>query len=884
MQSNLTVGMLAHVDAGKTTLSEGMLFRGGCLRQLGRVDHQDAFLDTGDMERKRGITIFSKQAVLPLEGVTLTLLDTPGHVDFSAEMERTLPVLDYAVLVINGSDGVQGHTLTLWQLLERYHIPTFLFINKMDLPGTDRDSLLAQLQKRLHSHCVSFFPQPEPHSLEEEIALCDDAALDQFLDHGRVGVDTVARLIRRRQLFPCFFGAALKLEGVDRLLDGLTRYTCSPSYSGEFGAKVFKITRDQQNNRLTHLKITGGSLRVKDLLSNHHPDLPQERVWAEKVNQIRIYSGERYTVTEEAAAGTVCAVTGLSQTYPGQGLGAEGASLTPVLEPGLSFRVLLPEESDPMSCLLRLRQLEEEDPQLSLSWMESSREIHLHLMGEVQLEVLRHLILERFGLEVDFDAGRIVYRETIARPVIGIGHFEPLRHYAEVHLLLEPGPRGSGLCVDCVCGEDDLSRPWQRQVLSYLQEEEHPGVLTGSPLTDLKITLLTGKAHNKHTQGGDFHKAAGRALRQGLMQAQSILLEPWYQFRLEVPGEAVGRAMTDLQRMTDDLSLPESSGGCTILTGSAPMACLREYTAQVTAYTGGLGRLTCSSRGFAPCRGQEEIVEAIGYDPERDVEHPADSIFCSHGTGVVVKWNEVKEHMHLDSGICLAPQEPPSPFPAAGKDAPKPRGSLEQDAELQAIYEHTYGPIKHRDILPKPVQSRPQTQASPAAVWQEGPDYLLVDGYNIIHAWEDLREIARLNMDAARQCLMDLLSNYQSFRQKEIILVFDAYQVPGGVGEVSRYHNISVVYTKEAETADAYIEKVTYQMGKQHRVTVATSDSVIQMIIWGHGALRLTPQALREEMEQTNADIRDIIQKNNRKGSGPSFILGGYGRTLAERQ
>lgn len=879
MQNNLAVGMLAHVDAGKTTLTEAMLYKGGCLRQLGRVDHQNAFLDTDAMERKRGITIFAKQAVLPLADATLTLLDTPGHVDFSAEMERTLQVLDYAILVISGTDGVQGHTATLWQLLARYEVPVFLFINKMDMPGADSAAQLSALQSQLHAGCLSFTGRQGDPALAEEIALCDDDALARFLDHGEVGDDTVVSLIRRRKLFPCYFGSALKLDGIDELLQGLARYARPGEYPGGFGAKVYKISRDAQNNRLTHLKVTGGELTVKAALSYRNPDRPEDPGWSEKVNQIRIYSGEKFTAVDKALPGTVCAVTGLTRTYPGQGLGVEPASQPPALEPVLSYRVLLPDGSDPHSALAQLRQLEEEDPQLAVSWTESTQEIHLQLMGEVQLEILQTIISQRLGLAVTFDTGSILYRETITRPVIGMGHFEPLRHYAEVHLLLEPGPRGSGLRFDSRCSEDILPRSWQRLVLTHLAEREHPGVLTGAPVTDIKITLLTGRAHNKHTEGGDFRQATYRAVRQGLMQADCLLLEPWYRFQLKVPADSVGRAMTDLQRMTDKLSLPETVGGHTLFTGAAPVAALREYAAEVTAYTRGRGQLACSFMGFAPCLNQDEVVAAAGYSAERDTENPADSIFCAHGAGFQVKWDQVKDHVHLDSGLRLDRDEPPPDTAPQrnGTDHTRERNPFALDEELKTIYERTYGAVKNRDILPVPPRpARPpkevqyKSQASPK---YEPPDYLLVDGYNIIHGWEDLSAVARGNLDAARQALMDLLSNFRGFRQEEIILVFDAYKVPGGEGSVSRYHNISVVYTKEAETADAYIEKVTYEIGRRHRVTVATSDGAVQLIILGHGALRVTPQALRAEIEQTNADIRAILEENNRPGFSPSIIF-----------
>lgn len=862
MRQNLAIGMLAHVDAGKTTLTEAMLYEGGSLSRLGRVDHQDAFLDTDAMERKRGITIFAKQAVLPLDKITLTLLDTPGHVDFSAEMERTLQVLDYAVLVISGSDGVQGHTLTLWQLLERYRIPTFLFVNKMDLDGTDQEQLMAELKGRLGEGCVRFSDREEDEAFHEEIAFCDEDALSRFLERGTLDDDTAAALIEARKLFPCYFGAALRLTGVDTLLRGLERYTRIPDYPGEFGAKVFKISRDSQNNRLTHLKITGGTLAVKAPLTNRGPDVPENQAWTEKVNQIRLYSGEKFQAVDEVLPGTICAVTGLSQTVPGQGLGGSAASLPPVLEPVLSYRVILPDGCDPLVALRQLRQMEEEDPQLSLSWTEQTQEIHLSLMGEVQLEVLSQRIQERFGLEIAFDAGRILYRETIAGPVVGMGHFEPLRHYAEVHLLLEPGERGSGLRFASSCSEDTLARNWQRLILTHLEEREHPGVLTGAPVTDMTITLLTGRAHLKHTEGGDFRQATYRAVRHGLMQAESVLLEPWYRFRLEVPSDAVGRAMTDLQRVSDDVSLPESDGARAVLTGAAPVAALRDYAAEVAAYTRGLGRLSCSLTGFAPCHNRDAVIAASGYDAERDVENPADSVFCSHGAGFVVNWREAKSHMHLDSGYRLPRKEQPVESVQTNAILTGYRDIFQMDKELRGIYERTYGPIKDRDVLPR--QRAAKETLTPAIHHRadmEGPDYLLVDGYNIIHAWEDLREVSRQSMDAARQLLLDLLSGYRAFREREVIVVFDAYRVLGGERAVERYHNISVVYTKEAETADSYIEKATYEIGKKHRVEVATSDGSVQLIILGHGALRITPDSLREELERTGDELRAYLER-----------------------
>lgn len=862
----LVAGILAHVDAGKTTLSEALLYRGGCLRKLGRVDHQNAFLDTDAMERERGITIFAKQAVLPLPGGEVTLLDTPGHVDFSAEMERTLRVLDCAVLVISGTDGIQGHTRTLWRLLERYQVPVFLFVNKMDLAGADRVALLEALRRELGSGCVDFGNRDD--AFWEEVALCDEAVLAHFLETGTVEDGEITRLVAQRKLFPCFFGSALKLEGVDEFLEGLVRYAPTPVYPAEFGARVYKITRDPQGGRLTCLKVTGGTLKVKTLLSGTCAG--SGAPWEEKADQIRIYSGARFQTAEEAPAGTVCAVAGLDHTYPGEGLGFETDWTAPLLEPVLTYQVQLPPESDPHTALQKLRQLEEEDPQLYVVWKESLQEIHVQLMGEVQLEILQRLIRDRFGLEVTFGEGGIVYRETIAGPVEGVGHFEPLRHYAEVHLLLEPLPQGSGVQLATACPEDQLDRNWQRLILTHLAEREHPGVLTGSALTDVKITLLTGWAHIKHTEGGDFRQATYRAVRQGLMQAESILLEPWYDFRLEVPAEQVGRAMSDLQRMNAEMAPPETVGTEAVLTGAAPVSQLRHYAQEVRAYTRGQGRLNCTLKGYAPCHDQEAVVEALGYDPERDVENPADSVFCSHGAGVTVKWNEVREKMHVDSGWRPpeeAPLEEPAPVPAV-RSVSTYAGTLEQDKELQAIFERTYGPVKRRTFLPpKEPKTAPAQSAEKRVIREQnqGPEYLLVDGYNIIFAWDELKDIAKDNLDAARKQLCDLLSNYQGFCKCEVIVVFDAYKVKGNPGSVTRYHNIYVVYTKEAETADAYIEKATYEIGRRHRVKVATSDGPEQLIILGHGALRLSASAFRDEVEQVQGHIAQILAHNNRR-------------------
>ena len=864
----LVVGMLAHVDAGKTTLSEGMLYEGGALKRLGRVDHRDAFLDTDALERERGITIFSKQAELSLPGAELTLLDTPGHVDFSSEMERTLQVLDCAVLVISGTDGVQGHTRTLWRLLERYHIPTFLFINKMDLAGADREVRMAELERLLDGGCVDFSQDRTGEAFLEQVAVCDEEVLGRYLETGTVADEEITALIAGRKLFPCWFGSALRLEGVAELLEGLERYAPVPVYPAQFGARVYKIARDPQGNRLTYLKVTGGELKVKDLLTGRDGPAGEE-VWEEKADQLRIYSGARFRGVDRAGPGTVCAVTGLTHTYAGQGLGAEAAAVHPLLEPVLTYRMLLPEGTDAHAVLPKLEQLEEEDPQLHIVWNEALREIHVQLMGEVQLEILRRLLRERFGLEAEFDAGSIVYKETIAAPVEGVGHFEPLRHYAEVHLLLEPGPRGSGLCFESRCSEDLLEGRWQRLVLTHLAEREHRGVLTGAPVTDLKITLAAGRAHQKHTEGGDFRQATYRAVRQGLMEAESVLLEPWYDFRLEVPAGQVGRAMSDLQRRGGQFAPPETEGERAVLTGMAPVSGLRDYAMEVVSYTKGQGRLFCTLRGYEPCGNAAEVIAAAGYDPERDLEQTPDSVFCSHGAGVVVKWDQVKSHMHLESVLRPAPEERAEERSAAPERRSRAAGgSLEQDRELQAIYERTYGKVEREAFRPQPkapARTSLDERRYSVETQARGPEYLLVDGYNIIHAWDELKSLARSDLSAARKALMDILSNYQGFRKCEVIVVFDAYKVKGNPGSVSRYHNIHVVYTKEAETADNYIEKVTYELGRRYRVRVATSDGVEQLIILGHGALRVSARIFRQEIEEAEGRIADLIAENNRK-------------------
>lgn len=844
-KKRITVGILAHVDAGKTTLTEAMLYAGGQLRRLGRVDHGDAFLDTDALERQRGITIFSKQAVLSLGEAEITLLDTPGHVDFSAEMERVLQVLDCAILVLSGADGVQGHTETLWRLLAQYQIPTFLFVNKMDLPGAGRSALLAELRGRLSPDCVDF-GAPDP---AEEIALRDEALLEAYLAGRPLPTGGIAQLIAARRLFPCWFGSALRLDGVEEFLRGLALYAPDPIRGQAFGAKVFKIGRDPLGARLTYLKVTGGSLKVKEPLRGDS--------WQEKADQLRLYSGEKYQLLAEAPAGTVCAVTGLSRTKPGEGLGAEAASAPPALEPVLRCQLLLPEGCPAHAFLPKLRQLEEEDPQLHIRWSESANEIQVQLMGEVQREVLQSVIRDRFGVEVGFGPASVCYRETILAPAEGVGHFEPLRHYAEVHLLLEPLPPGSGLRFASRCGEDQLARSWQRLVLAHLAEKEHPGVLTGSPVTDVKFTLVAGRAHLKHTEGGDFREAAYRAVRQGLKMAECQLLEPWYSLRLELPADCVGRAIADLQRMEAAFDPPELCGERAVLTGRAPVAEVGGYAREVAAYTKGRGRLSLTLQGYAPCHNAPDVIAALGYDSEADTEAPTGSVFCAHGAGFYVPWDQVRRHMHVDSGLSFQKTGAAAPAPVRAGPV-RYAGTLEEDKELEAIFARTFGPVRHRDFLyyQNALQAeRRQADAPQAPVH----DYLLADGYNLLFGWDDLKELAHRDLAAARQKLMDTLCNYQGFTQSTVILVFDAYKVPGGAGEVERYHNIYVVYTREAETADMFIEKATYGLAERHRVRVATSDGMEQLIILGHGALRISAAAFQQEVAAVEQRIRALI-------------------------
>lgn len=847
----IVVGILAHVDAGKTTLSEGMLYTSGAIRTMRRVDNRDAFLDTYALERERGITIFSKQAVFPLGTTQVTLLDTPGHVDFSPEMERTLQVLDYAILVISGADGVQGHTRTLWNLLRRYEIPTFVFVNKMDQKGTDAEVLLQELKNVLEEGCVDFSTKRDVH-FYEEAAVCSEDALEEFLETGRLKKETLQELFLERQLFPCFFGSALRLEGVKEFVEQMQELIKVPAYPETFGAKVFKIARDEAGNRLTYLKITGGSLKVKAVIEG------------QKVNQIRIYSGEKYEAVNEVEAGSICAVTGLSDTYPGEGLGAEQGTYLPVLEPVLNYQVIPTEGDDPILLLPKLRELEEEEPQLHIVWEEALQEIHVQLMGEVQLEVLKTLIYERFGVEVEFGQGNILYKETIQNTVEGVGHFEPLRHYAEVHLLLEPGEPGSGVQCMSVCSEDLLDRNWQRLILTHLMETEHRGVLTGAPITDIRITLVSGKAHLKHTEGGDFRQAVYRAVRQGLKQADSVLLEPYYEYRLELPSENVGRAMTDIERMHGTFGLPQTEADRTILTGTAPVSTMRDYQKEVHAYTRGNGTLQCTLKGYALCHNTEEVLAATGYDSERDTLHPTGSVFCAHGAGFLVPWYEVKEYMHLPSIM----QEKPSDSSEEKQTAyrvPEETDAWIDTEEVDRIIAQSVSANKKQKTLPKKKVPEYYKSTSKPKKQEVREEYLLVDGYNVIFAWEDLKDLAQVSIDGARGKLLDVLCDYQGMKKCNLIVVFDAYRVQGHKTEISTYHNIHVVFTKEAETADQYIEKFAHENGKKYNVTVATSDGLEQIIIRGQGCRLLSARELKDEIERTKKTLFEEHPQESKK-------------------
>lgn len=852
---HINLGLLAHVDAGKTTLSEGMLYLSGVIRSMGRVDHGDAFLDTYELERARGITIFSKQAVLTWKDARITLLDTPGHVDFSAEMERTLQVLDCAALVVSAADGVQGHTETLWKLLKRYNIPVFIFVNKMDQEGADKDSVLQELRKRFGEGCIDFtrILTEEGASPEEmeNLALCGEEMMEEYLETGTISRETLQKALAARKVFPCWFGSALRAEGVAEFLDGIRTFAPEVSYPEAFGAKVYKIARDAQGNRLTYLKVTGGKLKVKETLADT----------GEKINQIRIYSGEKYETPQEVCAGQVCAVTGPEQTRPGQGLGTEQASELPVLEPVLTYSLELPEGCDVHQMLRNLRKLEEEEPELSVVWEEETGEISVRLMGEVQTGILQSIIKERYGVLVLFGKGKIVYKETIEEPVEGVGHYEPLKHYAEVHLLLEPGERGSGMQFASACSEDVLDRNWQRLILTHLEEKPHRGVLTGSQITDTKITLLSGKAHQKHTEGGDFRQACYRAVRQGLMKARSVLLEPYYKFRMELPSDCVGRAMTDIQRMYGKFDPPGIEEETAILEGTAPVSAMAGYQTEFASYTGGRGRLFCSLKGYDVCHNAEEVVEACGYNPGSDLDNPADSVFCAHGAGFLVPWDRVEEYMHLERAYDRGeqPEEPVQPVVQRYNGA---RIELTQE-ELDAIYRPTQLPVRKKENHgPVTVKASPGKKIA--------GEYLLVDGYNIIFAWDELSELARDDISGARGRLADILCNYQGYRKCTLILVFDAYKVEGNPGEVLKYHNIYVVYTKEAETADQYIEKTVRKIAPDYKVTVATSDALEQVIILGQGAHRLSAAGLKEEVELA---LKELRGEHLREGSVRNYLF-----------
>ena len=878
-KKRLCIGILAHVDAGKTTLSEAMLYTCGVIRKLGRVDSRDAFLDNYEMERERGITIFSKQAMLRTDDLEISLLDTPGHVDFSAEMERTLQVLDYAILVVSGMDGVQGHTRTLWKLLERYQVPTYLFINKMDQQGTDPAGLMTEIKEKLSDNCTDFGTE-DKSSIYESAALCEEALLNQYLEQGEISDRDIARLIVERKIFPCYFGSALKMDGVKSLLDGIRNYGMCPEFGTELGARVFKILRDTQGSRLTYVKITGGALKVKDVLS-YLPKNAEDGQIAEKVNQIRIYSGEKYETVDVAEAGCICALTGLTGTYPGQGLGMEKDSPEPVLEPVLTYQMILPQEVHPAAFLPKLRMLEEEDPMLHVLWSEELQEIQVQVMGQVQLEILQRQIKERFDVLVVFGAGKIVYKETIADRVEGIGHFEPLRHYAEVHLILEPGEPGSGMQFILGCSEEMLDKNWQRLILTHLEERTHRGVLTGSPLTDVKIIVAGGRAHLKHTEGGDFRQATYRAVRQGLMQAQSILLEPYYDFVLELPSEHVGRAMTDMSQREAETEAPEIDGNRALLKGRGPVSTLWNYAKEVAAYTRGEGSFSCVTGGYGPCHNAQEIVDEIGYIPEEDMANPTGSVFCSHGSGFYVEWDKVPQYMHVESVMGASGETPDE---ESVWQEYQMRRSREQESseqwigvdEVDRILDRTFYAnrkegftphkgIAHRKRQTKQAQVREygQGNAKPAIKREK---YLLVDGYNVIFAWEELNELAKVNIDGARGRLMDILCDYQGIRKCHLIVVFDAYRVKGHPTEISDYHNIHVVYTKEAETADQFIEKFAHENGRKYDVTVATSDGLEQIIIRGQGCGLISAREFEKEVASVKKGVVSRLQEQKQSG------------------
>lgn len=848
---NIILGITAHVDSGKTTLAEAMLFESGEIRKLGRVDSGSSFLDTDSIERDRGITIFASQAELKSGGTHITLLDTPGHVDFSAETERTMQALDYAILVISGTDGVQSHTMTLWKLLRRYEVPVFIFVNKMDIVGAERCSIMEKLRSRLSQSCTDFSTEDD---LCENVAACDEELMESYLENGELSDTEIACAIVERRVFPCFFGSALKMNGITELLKAIDRFTAKKEYGESFGAKVYKISYDSKGTRLTHLKIMGGSLKVRSELEYLTADGVK---LSEKVSSVRFYSGEKFRTSEIALAGDVCTVTGLEGTYSGLGIGCIPNSERAVLEPVMTYQAIIPPEKNIYEALKELRRLEDEDPQLHIVWNEQLRQIHIQLMGAVQLEVLSRIISERFGFEITFGSGAVAYKETIADIVEGVGHYEPLRHYAEVHLILEPLSRGSGLVFDTAVSEDDLDRNWQRLILTHLEEKTHIGVLTGSPITDMKITLGAGKAHLKHTEGGDFRQATYRAVRHGLRNAESVLLEPYYDYELEIPTESVGRAIADLQHMSAEFGSPESMGEMSVIKGSAPVSELNDYMAEVISYTRGRGRLVCVNGGYRECHNSEDVIGIIGYDCGSDVENTADSVFCSHGAGINISWNEVTEHMHLPSCLSLAAEEEEISPKLRKKQNTNIHASEE---ELMAIFEQTYGKINKEPRKAFKSAKVQKDYSKPVKLPDyEGPDYLLVDGYNIVFAWDELKKIAETNLDAARTELIRIMSNYQGWSGYEIIVVFDAYKVKGKHRDVEKDFNISVVYTKESETADSYIERVTHELSKKHRVRVATSDGIEQMIILGNGAMRMSASELYKRVKDADKAVNEYI-------------------------
>lgn len=884
MNNRIVLGILAHVDAGKTTLAEGMLYQSGTIRKLGRVDHKDAFLDTDDMEKDRGITIFSKQAIFNIDDKEVMLLDTPGHIDFSAEMERTLKVLDYALLVVSGVDKVEGYIKTLWKLLHNYNIPTFLFVNKMDQNLADREYITRQIKEKLDSNCIDFSVEQDDVWLEN-IAMCHEDLMEKYIEEGKISDIDILEQIRLRNIFPCFYGSALKLEGIEELLQGLAKYTKSKEYRAEFGAKVYKISRDSSGNRLTHLKITGGKLSVKQVVSykDHSSKVNSDNndIISEKVNQIFIYSGAKSVTVNEIEAGAICAVTGLTSTYVGQGLGYEEDSEDVYLESVLSYRINLPEGCDVHKTYIELHKLQEEEPSLHITWNEKSNEISALVMGEVQIEILKNIIKERFGIDVSFSEGSIVYKETIENVVEGVGHFEPLRHYAETHLLLEPGKRGSGIVIDTDCKEDMLDKNWQRLILTHLYEKKHIGVLTGSEITDIKITLVAGKAHLKHTEGGDFRQATYRAVRQGLKNAKSILLEPVYEYRLEVPTEMVGRALSDIGQMNGTFTGPDIDGDMSIITGIAPVVKMRGYSMEVISYTRGIGSIYYEFKGYEPCHNEDEVIESIGYDSEADLDNPTSSVFCSHGAGYNVSWDEVYDHMHIESYFKRNKNNEQDDVDESNillinnnyKRGDVYNQNKKEDMQLDEIFTRTYGEIKRyknsdnevdfiKSKVEKPYKYKPQNKKE---------EYLLVDGYNIIFAWEELKELADVNIEAARNKLMDILCNYQGYMKNTVILVFDAYRVEGNQGEIFKYHNIHVVYTKESETADQYIEKVVKDIASKYDVRVATSDILEQVIIMSQGAWKISAKEFRKEVESVDINIRE--NHLNRGESGKSYLF-----------